>query len=149
MERFNTSGLIAWFIKNPVAANLLMLFIMVAGILSVFSISKEMFPRTYINTIQVTAVYPGAAPVEVERGVIEPIEAALQGMSGIKEMRSEASRDFASISLDVEENKDINEMLARDINERYILCQKINIYLNYIKIKIKLKLELMKQEEGP
>lgn len=113
MQRLNSSGLIAWFIKNPVAANLLMLFIMVAGILSVFSISKEMFPRTYINTIQVTAVYPGAAPVEVERGVIEPIEAALQGMSGIKEMRSEASRDFASINLDIEENKDINEMLAR------------------------------------
>ena len=36
MERLNSSGLIAWFIKNPVAANLLMLFIMVAGILSVF-----------------------------------------------------------------------------------------------------------------
>jgi multidrug efflux pump subunit AcrB len=113
MERFNTSGLIAWFIRNPVAANLLMMFIMVAGLLSVFSISKEMFPRTYVNTIQVTAVYPGAAPVEVERGVIEPIEAALQGMSGVKEMRSKASRDFARVSLDIEENQDINEMLAR------------------------------------
>ena len=113
MERFNTSGPIAWFVRNPVAANLLMLFIIVAGALSVFSISKEMFPRTYTNTIQVTAVYPGAAPVEVERGVIEPIEAALQGISGVKEMRATASRDFASVVLDIEENQDINEMLAR------------------------------------
>ena len=113
MERLNTSGLIAWFIKNPVAANLLMLFIIVAGALSVFSISKEMFPRTYTNTIQVTAVYPGAAPVEVERGVLEPIEAALQGISGVKEMRATARRDFASVELDIEDNQDINEMLAR------------------------------------
>jgi multidrug efflux pump subunit AcrB len=113
MERLNASGLIAWFIKNPVAANLLMLFIIVAGALSAFSISKEMFPRADINTIQITAVYPGAAPVEVERGVIEPIEGALQGISGIKEIRATASRDFASVAVDIEDNQDINEMLAK------------------------------------
>lgn len=113
MKRLNTSGLIAWFIKNPVAANLLMLFIIVAGALSAFSISKEMFPRAEVNTIQITAVYPGAAPVEVERGVIEPIEGALQGISGVKEIRATANRDFASVQLDIEDNQDINEMLAR------------------------------------
>lgn len=106
-------GLIGWFAKNPVAANLLMLFIVVAGAISAYTISKDMFPRTERNSIQVTAVYPGAAPIEVEKGVILPIEAALQGMSGVKEMRSTASRDLASIELDIEPSQDINEMLAR------------------------------------
>jgi len=106
-------GLIGWFAKNPVAANLLMLFIVVAGGISTFTISKDMFPRTERSTIQVTAVYPGAAPVEVEKGVILPIEAALQGMSGVKEMRSTANRDLAKIELDIEGSQDINEMLAR------------------------------------
>jgi len=106
-------GLIAWFAKNPVAANLLMLFIVVAGAISAFTISKDMFPRTERNTIQVTAIYPGAAPVEVEKGVILPIEAALQGMSGVKEMRSTANRDLASVELDIEPSQDINEMLSR------------------------------------
>ncbi len=106
-------GLIGWFAKNPVAANLLMLFIVVAGAISAYTISKDMFPRTERNSINVTAVYPGAAPVEVEKGVILPIEAALQGMSGVKEMRSTASRDLASIELDIEPSQDINEMLAR------------------------------------
>ena len=106
-------GLIGWFAKNPVAANLLMLFIVVAGGISAVTISKDMFPRTERSTIQVTAVYPGAAPVEVEKGVILPIEAALQGMSGVKEMRSTANRDLAKIELDIEGSQDINEMLAR------------------------------------
>jgi multidrug efflux pump subunit AcrB len=72
-----------------------------------------MFPRTDRNIVQVTAVYPGAAPVEVEKGVILPIESALQGLSGVKEMRSKASRDLASIELDIEPSQDINEVMAR------------------------------------
>ena len=79
MNHPQSYGLIGWFAKNPVAANLLMLFIIVAGAISAVSISKDMFPRMDRNSIQVTAIYPGAAPVEVEKGVILPIESALQG----------------------------------------------------------------------
>ena len=113
MNHLQSYGLIGWFAKNPVAANLLMLFIIVAGAISAFTISKDMFPRTERNSIQVTAVYPGAAPVEVEKGVILPIEAALQGMSGVKEMRSTAKRDIARVDLDIEPSEDINEVMAR------------------------------------
>ena len=112
MKESNNYGLIGWFTKNPVAANLLMLFIIVAGAISAFTISKDMFPRTDRNIVQVSAVYPGAAPVEVEKGVILPIESALQGLSGVKEMRSKASRDVASIELDIEPSQDINEVMA-------------------------------------
>ena len=113
MKESNSYGLIGWFTKNPVAANLLMLFIIVAGAISASTISKDMFPRTDRNIVQVSAVYPGAAPVEVEKGVILPIESALQGLSGVKEMRSKASRDVASIELDIEPSQDINEVMAR------------------------------------
>ena len=113
MKESNSYGLIGWFTKNPVAANLLMLFIIVAGAISASTISTDMFPRTDRNIVQVTAVYPGAAPVEVEKGVILPIESALQGLSGVKEMRSKASRDLASIELDIEPSQDINEVMAR------------------------------------
>ena len=113
MKESNSYGLIGWFTKNPVAANLLMLFIIVAGAISASTISKDMFPRTDRNIVQVSAVYPGAAPVEVEKGVILPIESALQGLSGVKEMRSKASRDLANIELDIEPSQDINEIMAR------------------------------------
>ena len=104
-------GLIAWFTYNPVAANLLMVFIVVAGIVSALSISKDMFPRVAMTQIQISAPYPGAAPVEVEKGVILPIESALQGLKGVKQIRSTARRDIASIVLDIESDEDIDEVL--------------------------------------
>ena len=108
-----TTGLIAWFAKNPVAANLIMLFIVVAGGISVYGISKDMFPRSEVPMIQIIAPYPGAAPVEVEKGVILPMESALEGLKGIKKISSNAQRDSASITLEVEVNEDINEVMVQ------------------------------------
>ena len=102
----------AWFTRNPVAANLLMLFLLCAGILSSTDLSKEMFPRAETDVIEISAPYPGAAPIEVEKAVILPMEAALQGLKGIEEIRSFADRDMASIKLDVESGENINELMA-------------------------------------
>lgn len=106
-------GLIAWFAKNSVAANLLMLLIIAAGLIVAPQISKEMFPVGDIDRIIVSAVYPGAAPVEVEKGVILPMESALQGLKGIKKINSTASRDFATINLEIESNEDIYEVMTQ------------------------------------
>jgi multidrug efflux pump subunit AcrB len=107
------SGPIAWFAKNPVAANLIMLFIVVAGSIGAYGISKDMFPRSEVPVIQIIAPYPGAAPVEVEKGVILPIESALEGLKGVKKISSNARRDSALITLDVEVNEDINEVMVQ------------------------------------
>jgi multidrug efflux pump subunit AcrB len=105
-------GLIGWFSKNPVAANLLMLLIIAAGLISASNISKEMFPVGELDQIQITAVYPGAAPVEVEKAVILPMESAVQGLKGIKKITSTASRDLAVLNLEIESNEDIQEMIS-------------------------------------
>jgi multidrug efflux pump subunit AcrB len=106
-------GLIGWFSKNPVAANLMMILIIGAGLISAINISKEMFPVGELDQISISAVYPGAAPVEVEKGVILPMESALQGLKGVKKINSTASRDVASISLEIESNEDIQEVMAQ------------------------------------
>jgi multidrug efflux pump subunit AcrB len=67
-------GLISWFARNPVAANLLMLIILLSGIASALSIKKQMFPDVQINTISIQVPYLGAAPQEVEEGVIDKVE---------------------------------------------------------------------------
>ena len=105
-------GLIYWFARNPVAANLVMCFIFFAGAISSINISKEMFPRTEIRWVNVSVDYPGAAPVEVEKGVVLPIEAALEGLQGIKTIRSNAFRDRANIALEIDTNEDINEIMS-------------------------------------
>lgn len=113
MIRPTSKGLIGWFTSNPVAANLVMILVFFAGALSLANISKEMFPRTEIRMVSVTAPYPGAAPVEVEKGVVLPMESALEGLQGIKKIRSDANRDFARIRLEIEPNEDINEVMTQ------------------------------------
>ncbi|MDC3261547.1 efflux RND transporter permease subunit [bacterium] len=108
----NRYGLIGWFSKNPVAANLLMLLIICAGVISALNIRKEMFPVGDLDQIKITTIYPGAAPVEVEKAVILPMEAAIQGLKGIKKINSTDSRDMAMVILEVESNEDIQEILA-------------------------------------
>ena len=75
MMQSENYGLIGWFTKNPVAANLLMILVICAGIISALNISKNMFPVGELDQISISAFYPGAAPVEVEKGVILPMEA--------------------------------------------------------------------------
>ncbi|MEX2197609.1 MAG: efflux RND transporter permease subunit, partial [Burkholderiales bacterium] len=59
-------GLIAWMARHPVAANLLMLLIVVAGLSSALTTTQEVFPLIELDVIEVRVAYPGAAPDEVE-----------------------------------------------------------------------------------
>ena len=65
----NETGIIAWFAANHVAANLLMLLIIVAGLITASSIRKETNPEFVLDQIEVRVPYLGAAPQEVEEGV--------------------------------------------------------------------------------
>jgi multidrug efflux pump subunit AcrB len=108
----NEKGIIAWFAGNHVAANLLMLFIIVAGIISVSSIRKETLPPFELNWIQVNVPYLGAAPQEVEEGVVIKVEEAVQDIKGIDRIRSVASEGMGSVTLEVDNDTDLNEVLS-------------------------------------
>jgi multidrug efflux pump subunit AcrB len=105
-------GLIAWFARNHVAANLLMWFIIVAGLISVFTIRKQTTPEIDLNWIQVEVPYLGAAPQEVEEGVVIKVEEAVQDIAGITEIRSRAREGSGSISIKVSQDSDLNEVLT-------------------------------------
>lgn len=105
------TGIIAWFTRNRVAANLLMFLIIVAGIAAVFSIRKQMFPTIEPNTISVRVLYPGAAPQEVEQGVIIRIEDAIDEVEGIKRITSNAREGMGTVTIEVESNYNIQEVM--------------------------------------
>ena len=71
-------GVIAWMANNPVAANLLMLVVMVGGLASTFNLTKEVFPTFPTEIITITVPYPGSSPEEVEAGIIRIIEEEVQ-----------------------------------------------------------------------
>ena len=104
-------GLIAWFAANHVAANLLMLFIIVAGIISLTTIRKQTTPDFELRTIQVRVAYLGAAPQEVEEGVVIKIEEAIQDVKGIVKLTGRAREGMGSVTAEVASGMDINEVL--------------------------------------
>ncbi|MBA6288085.1 efflux RND transporter permease subunit [Colwellia sp. MB3u-4] len=95
-------GIIAWFARNSVAANLLMIFILVGGLLTIQTINKQMFPQVKINWISYTAPYPGAAPQEVEEGITIKIEEALDTVQGLKRVITYSNRNFSNGWFEVE-----------------------------------------------
>ncbi len=105
-------SLIAWFARNDVAANLLMLIIVVAGLYSLSNkIPVDLFPEFEINTVQVSTVLPGASPQEVEEGLTIKIEEAIQDIAGIREMTSRSNEGRSTVTVEVEDGFDVREML--------------------------------------
>ena len=94
-------GATAWMVRNPVAANLLMVLLLVGGFTSAAQVQKEVLPRFELDVVEVRVGYPGASPEEVETGVLMPVEEAVQGIAGIRELTSMArgSRGFVTIEL--------------------------------------------------
>ncbi|MDD1619990.1 MAG: efflux RND transporter permease subunit [Methylococcaceae bacterium] len=105
-------GLLAWFAANPVAANLLMLLIMVGGLLGVVGVDKEVFPRFSPHQIVITAIYPGAGPSEVEESVCVPIEEAIHDIQGIKHLHGEIRGDNCTLTVEILPGYDREQMMA-------------------------------------
>ena len=109
---FDTNkGIIAWFARNHVAANLLMCVIVLTGIFSAMTIRTQMMPDVQINQVNVDIAFPGAAPGEVESGVVSRIEEAVRDVEGIDEMRSFSNEGFGRVRLDIQSNYDVLAIL--------------------------------------
>ena len=87
-ELSEEKGVLAWFAHNHVAANLLMLMILVGGGISLFSNKVEIFPDMTVDVITVRVPYLGATPAEAEEGVCLRVEEAVAGIEGVKKLRS-------------------------------------------------------------
>ncbi len=111
-------GIIAWFTRNGVAANLLMLLIVLLGINAVKNrIPLEVFPAITRDVVNIEVIYPGAPPEEVESGVIVKIEQAIANLPGIEKIFSNANEGSADIRVEVSDGENPREIL-NDISGR-------------------------------
>ena len=109
--------MIAWFVHNPVAANLLMLILIVSGLLALPRIHQEEFPNIEVDAVQVRVPYLGAAPEEVESAVCVRVEEAVEGSEGIDTIRSTASEGLCSVVIELVDGVDKNKV-ANDIKSK-------------------------------
>ena len=102
---------IEWMARNPVAANVLLLFILVAGAVTAPTIQQEIFPEIDFNVISVTVSYPGAGPSEVESSICEPLEKAVSALDGIDNMSCISEERGAVMFFELEDDFDPQDML--------------------------------------
>ncbi len=100
------SGIISWFARNEVAANLLMAFIILVGLWSLYErIILEVFPQFERDQVNIAAAYRGASPAEVEKAVLFRIEDAIAGLDGITDIYSTAFEDAGVVMVETEYGK--------------------------------------------
>ncbi|HBM87172.1 MAG: efflux RND transporter permease subunit [Parvibaculaceae bacterium] len=106
-------ALTSWFIRNPVAANLTMALILFLGVLTVFTIRIEGFPRIPPETISVTTTYLGASTEQVDELVTQKIEKALEGLEGVRSITSQSTDDVSAVSIRRAGGQDLQKLLDK------------------------------------
>ncbi|MDD5723969.1 MAG: efflux RND transporter permease subunit [Syntrophales bacterium] len=107
-------GPLAWMAGNSVAANLLMVVLLVGGLIWTTQIKQEVFPDFELDYVNISVSYPGASPEEVEQGIILVVEETVSGLEGVNEITSSAREGSGSVRVEMIEGYDIQK-LARDI----------------------------------
>ncbi len=105
------TGPVAWFARNPVAANLLMAFLIVSGLIAALRVKREIFPEFATDTISVSVAYPGASPAEVEEGICIRIEEEVQGIEGVERLRSTAAEGTGTVLIETLQGADLSRVL--------------------------------------
>ncbi len=113
-DRPTPKGPIAWMAGHSVAANLIMLFLLVGGFFWGTRIKQEVFPEFTLDTVIISVAYPGASPEEVEQGIVLPIEEAIQSVDGIDTITSVANEGVGRVTVEALKDTDLQQ-LATDI----------------------------------
>ncbi len=104
-------AIIEWFARNAVAANLLMVILLVGGLYSVATIKKESQPPIETNLITVQVPFLGASPEDVEEGVLIKVEESIQDIEGIHEIVSTGRRNSGTVQVEVAADYDVLEVM--------------------------------------
>lgn len=113
-EQQNPKGPIAWMAGNSVAANLLMLILLLGGLFFMGHIQQEVFPEFDSDQVNISVAYSGASPEEVEQGIVLAIEEAVLGLEGVDEVSASAREGSGSVTVTMLNGSDLQK-LAQDI----------------------------------
>ena len=108
LDQGTERGPIAYMARNGVAANLLMFFILAAGLYCLRGLVQEVFPEVSMDRVNISVSYPGATPDEVEESIVLKIEEQIKGVDGLKQIRSTAGEGRGSVVAELKLGEDVN-----------------------------------------
>ncbi|MAM30356.1 MAG: RND transporter [Flavobacteriaceae bacterium] len=103
---------ISYFIKYDVAVNVLIIAFAIFGVIGMLQLKSSFFPLQESEIISISVAYPGAAPEEIEEGVVLKIEDNLKGLIGVERVTSTSRENGGSITVEIESGEDIDDMVA-------------------------------------
>jgi|JI8StandDraft_1071087.scaffolds.fasta_scaffold00443_6 multidrug efflux pump subunit AcrB len=107
--------IIHFFVYRPLVANLIFVFLFLAGIISVLSMKREAFPRVNFRQVRVLTIYPGASPIDVEKKITIPIEEKLREVEGLDSVRSISRNSESDISIKIDLEHDNPDQVVNDL----------------------------------
>ncbi|CAH6943295.1 AcrB/AcrD/AcrF family protein [Vibrio chagasii] len=105
------SWMTKWFINNPVAANLLMMAIVISGVLAFGQLRVESFPQIAPSSISITVAYPGGTAQQIDESVTQRIEESISGIAGIKQITSQSSAGMSRVVVRKTSSTDLDKLL--------------------------------------
>ena len=111
-------GLLQKSIRNSPAMNTLLIAVLAAGAVSMIAMRREVFPQFELEIVLVSVPFPGASPEEVENGICEKIEAAVNNVDGVRKVTSIARESFAFVILELKSNVRNVQRVLNDIRSR-------------------------------
>ncbi|WP_046223940.1 efflux RND transporter permease subunit [Vibrio sp. ECSMB14106] len=105
------SWMTKWFINNPVAANLLMMAIVISGVLAFGLLRVESFPQIAPSSISITVAYPGGTAQQIDESVTQRIEESISGIPGIKQITSQSSASVSRVVVRKTSSADLDKLL--------------------------------------
>lgn len=116
-NKHEQQGWIAWFAANPIAANLLMVMILLGGLFSLQSIKVEDFPSRPPNAVNVSLDFASGSAAATEAGVTMKLEQALQGIIGVESITSTTTSNSSTVTVKSQEGYDLAQ-LQRDVKQQ-------------------------------
>ena len=110
-------GIIGWFASNPVAANLLMILVIIIGVLETGQLRKEAFPSREPDTLTISVSYDSGSATQSEEGLAIKIEEQLEDVSGIESITSSSTGSGVTVTVEMKNNYDLDTLL-RDVKTK-------------------------------
>ncbi len=105
-------SIISYFIKYHVAVNVVILAFLVFGVTGMLQLKSSFFPLQDPEIITINIAYPGAAPQEIEEGIVLKIEDNLKGLIGVDRVTSVSRENGGNITVEIETGRNIDVLLA-------------------------------------
>jgi multidrug efflux pump subunit AcrB len=106
-----TRGILAYFVRHRTAANLLLLLVVIAGLVSATRIRAQYFPDVSVETIRIQMNWRGVGPKEIDEALIQKVEPKLRVLDGVKQSNSRAREGEARFWLEYRPGYDMNQAM--------------------------------------